>query len=73
MDIHSIQVLLKTRSIYDFELRVTYYARVSSESDKQLNSLDNQFTEYSADGLSRLSTLFFFLRYPVFLVWQITM
>jgi hypothetical protein len=34
------------KSIYDIPLRVTYYARVSSESDKQLNSLGNQFTHY---------------------------
>ena len=30
---------LRTKSIYDLPLRVTYYARVSSESDEQLNSL----------------------------------
>ena len=46
MDIHSIRAQLKTRSIYDIELRVTYYARVSSESDEQLNSLGNQITYY---------------------------
>ena len=46
MDIHSIRSSLKTTSIYDIELRVTYYARVSSESDEQLNSLGNQITYY---------------------------
>ena len=46
MDIHSIRMLLKTKSIYDIPLRVTYYARVSSESDEQLNSLGNQITYY---------------------------
>ena len=46
MDIHSIRSMLKTRSIYDITLRVTYYARVSSESDEQLNSLGNQITYY---------------------------
>ena len=46
MDIHSVRSLLKTRSIYDIALRVTYYARVSSESDEQLNSLGNQITYY---------------------------
>ena len=46
MDIHSVRLLLKTRSIYDIPLRVTYYARVSSESDEQLNSLGNQITYY---------------------------
>ncbi len=46
MDIHSIRHLLKMKSIYDIPLRVTYYARVSSESDEQLNSLTNQITYY---------------------------
>ena len=46
MDIHSVRQLLKTRSIYDIPLRVTFYARVSSESDEQLNSLGNQIAYY---------------------------
>ena len=46
MDIHSIRMMLKTRSIFDIPLRVTYYARVSSESDAQLNSLGNQIAYY---------------------------
>ena len=46
MDIHSVRALLRTKSIYDIALRVTYYARVSSESDEQLNSLGNQITYY---------------------------
>ena len=46
MDIHSVRLQLKTRSIYDIPMRVTYYARVSSESDEQLNSLGNQITYY---------------------------
>ena len=46
MDIHSVRALLKTKSIYDIPLRVTFYARVSSESDEQLNSLGNQITYY---------------------------
>ena len=46
MDIHNVRLLLKTKSIYDIPLRVTYYARVSSESDEQLNSLGNQITYY---------------------------
>ncbi len=46
MDILSIRALLRTKSIYDIPLRVTYYARVSSESDEQLNSLDNQIAYY---------------------------
>ena len=46
MDIHSVRQMLKLKSIYDIPLRVTYYARVSSESDEQLNSLGNQITYY---------------------------
>lgn len=46
MDIHNIRQQLKTKSIYDIPLRVTYYARVSSESDEQLNSLGNQISYY---------------------------
>ena len=46
MDILSIRALLRTKSIYDIPLRVTYYARVSSESDEQLNSLGNQISYY---------------------------
>lgn len=38
--------MLRTKSIYDIPLRVTYYARVSSETDEQLNSLDNQVSYY---------------------------
>ena len=46
MDIHSVRQQLRTKSIYDIPLRVTYYARVSSESDEQLNSLGNQIGYY---------------------------
>ena len=46
MDIHTIRMELRTKSIYDLPLRVTYYARVSSESDEQLNSLGNQVSYY---------------------------
>jgi DNA invertase Pin-like site-specific DNA recombinase len=46
MDIHNIRQQLRTKSIYDIPLRVTYYARVSSESDEQLNSLGNQIAYY---------------------------
>ena len=42
MDLHTIREQLRTKSIYDLPLNVTYYARVSSESDEQLNSLGNQ-------------------------------
>ena len=46
MDILSIRSALRTRSIYDLPLRVTFYARVSSDTDEQLNSLDNQIAYY---------------------------
>ena len=46
MDLHTIRQALKTKTIYDIPLRVTYYARVSSESDEQLNSLGNQIAYY---------------------------
>lgn len=46
MDVHSIRQQLKFKSIYELPLRVTFYARVSSEKDEQLNSLDNQISYY---------------------------
>ncbi len=52
MDIHSVRQQLKTQTIYDLPLRVTFYARVSSESDEQLNSLGNQ-VQYYRDLIGR--------------------
>ena len=46
MDIHAIRRLIKIKPIYDIPMRVTFYARVSSESDEQLNSLGNQVAHY---------------------------
>lgn len=46
MDVHSVRQQLRIKSIYDISLRVTFYARVSSEKDEQLNSLDNQISYY---------------------------
>ena len=46
MDIHTTRQQLRTRSLYELPLRVTSYARVSSESDEQLNSLGNQVQYY---------------------------
>ena len=46
MDIHTIRQQLRMRSVYDLPLRVTFYARVSSESDEQLNSLGNLIGYY---------------------------
>ena len=42
MDLYKIREELKSKSIYDLTLRVTYYARVSTDKYEQLNSLDNQ-------------------------------
>lgn len=36
--------MLKGKNIAELPLRVTFYARVSTESDEQLNSLDNQIS-----------------------------
>ena len=38
--------MLRYKTIYEIPLRVTYYARVSSDSDEQLNSLSNQIAYY---------------------------
>ena len=46
MDIFEIRQQLRYKTIYEIPLRVTYYARVSSESDEQLNSLGNQIAYY---------------------------
>ncbi len=46
MDLHSIRQTLRTKTVYDIPLRVTYYARVSSESNEQLNSLGSQISYY---------------------------
>lgn len=46
MDIHEVRQMLRYKTIYEIPLRVTYYARVSSDSDEQLNSLGNQITYY---------------------------
>ena len=46
MNIHRIREQMKFRSIYEIPMRVTFYARVSSEKDEQLNSLDNQISYY---------------------------
>jgi DNA invertase Pin-like site-specific DNA recombinase len=45
-------------SIYEMPLRVAYYARVSSEKDEQLHSLDNQIDYY--EGLIRRTTCWTF-------------
>ena len=43
MDLYNMRKEINNgKSIYDLPLKVTYYARVSSEKDQQLNSLSNQ-------------------------------
>ena len=48
MDILAAREELKKKTVYDLPLRVTYYARVSTDKDEQLNSLDNQVKYYEA-------------------------
>ena len=48
MDIFRVREELRYKAIKDIPLRVTFYARVSSERDEQLNSLKNQ-TQYYKD------------------------
>ena len=35
------------KTIFDLPLRVTFYARVSTDKDEQLNSLENQVQYYT--------------------------
>ena len=48
MDVRKIRQELRLgRSFYDLPLRVTFYARVSTDMDAQLNSLENQVQYYT--------------------------
>ena len=48
MDVRKIRNEMRMgRSIYDLPLRVTFYARVSTDMDAQLNSLENQIQYYT--------------------------
>ena len=48
MDLYEIRnVLNQGKSIFDLALRVTYYARVSTEKDEQLHSLKAQVDQYA--------------------------
>lgn len=42
MNIYHTRQLLKSQSIYDVDMRVSYYARVSTEKEEQKNSIKNQ-------------------------------
>ena len=48
MDILKIRnEMCSGKTIFDFPLRVTFYARVSTDKDEQLNSLENQVQYYT--------------------------
>lgn len=53
MDLYKIRnELMSGKSIYDIPLKVTFYARVSTDKDEQINSLENQvmyFEKYIKD------------------------
>ena len=42
MDIHTTRQQLKTKSIYDLPMRVTFYARVSSEKRSEEHTSELQ-------------------------------
>lgn len=46
MNLYQIRDRLRTQTIYDLPLRVTFYARVSTDSEEQINSLGNQEQYY---------------------------
>ena len=53
MNLYEMRKALSSgKSIYDLPLRVTYYARVSTEKDYQKNSLENQDNYYKKKILS---------------------
>lgn len=48
MDLYNMRnELSRGISIYELPIKVTYYARVSTDKDEQLNSLQNQISYYS--------------------------
>ncbi len=48
MDLYTMRSEInKGKSIYELPIRVTYYARVSTDKDEQINSLQNQINYYS--------------------------
>lgn len=46
MDVYEVRQKAQYHNIRDMNLRVVYYARVSTEKEEQLNALDNQFKYY---------------------------
>lgn len=48
MEVRKIRAEMRRgRSLYDLPLRVTFYARVSTDQDEQINSLENQVQYYT--------------------------
>ena len=48
MEVRKIRAEMRMgRSIFDLPMRVTFYARVSTEKDEQMNSLANQVQYYT--------------------------
>ena len=48
MEVRKIRAEMRNgRSFYDMPLRVTFYARVSTDQDEQINSLENQVQYYT--------------------------
>ena len=59
MDVRKIRNEMRMgRSFYDLPLRVTFYARVSTDMDAQLNSLENQVQYYTEFIQSKRSWTF---------------
>ena len=46
MNIYNVRQELKTRNIFDLNLRVAYYARVSTDKEEQKNSIVNQRSHF---------------------------
>ena len=60
MDIYEIRKQLNEgKTLYDMPLRVTFYARVSTAKDEQINSLNNQISFYSDFIKASLNPAFF--------------
>ena len=54
MDVRKMRIEMRMgKSIFDLPLRVTFYARVSTDKDEQINSLDNQVQYYTELILSK--------------------
>ena len=61
MDVRKIRNELRQgRSFYDLPLRVTFYARVSTDMDAQLNSLENQVDGCKIAFVIHTSEIFLF-------------